>query len=128
MPSRDVTITAGPPQAVRRKPLGLAHDGCVGAAVAASSRVAGVAVEVIVVATVVVQLPVLFGDVVARALAKTYFVGTSDLSAVNMSIIAFGGAILADRRQQHVRMSTVLDSLPPAPRSLVMATRPSAAH
>ena len=99
MPSHDVAAPAVHPRGVGRRRLGPVRDGCVGAATAVS-RVACVAVEVIVVAAVVVQLLVLFGDVVARALAKTYFVGTADLSALNMSIIAFGGAILADRRQR----------------------------
>jgi tripartite ATP-independent transporter DctM subunit len=90
------------------------------AAVGVSWGTAHTAVEIAVVAAVVIQLAVLFGDVLARKLANTYYVGTADLSQLNMSIIAFGGAVIADRRHQHVRMSVIIDRLAPSARSLAI--------
>ena len=93
----------------------------VGGAVTAAVHVADLAVEIFVVAALTVQLLVLFGDVIARSFAKAYFVGTADASALTMSIIAFGGAVLADRRRQHVGMGIILDRLPPSRRSYAAA-------
>jgi tripartite ATP-independent transporter DctM subunit len=92
-----------------------------GTALELAAHAADAAVNIIVVAAIAVQVLVLFGDVVARALAKTYFVGTTDLSALNMSIIAFGGAVIADRRQRHAAMNVLVGRLPPGRRAIAAA-------
>ena len=75
----------------------------------------GAGVETIAAALVAAEIAILFGGVVARYVFDRPLVWSDELASILFLWLAMFGAVIAFRRDEHMRMTAVIGALAPPP-------------
>ena len=87
----------------------------------------GAAVEVAAAALVAAEIVILFGGVVSRYVFNAPLVWSDELASILFLWLAMLGAVIAFRRDEHMRMTAAVGALPPPARAVLDAFATGAA-
>ena len=79
------------------------------------------ALDILVGAAVVLELIILFANVLSRSLFDDSILWANEFGHLVLSVIAFVGGALAYNRNEHIAVHAVIDRMQPATRSLTLA-------
>ncbi len=116
--------TAAEPQA--QSPT-KAHGAGVSGIVATLDRALGTIVEFLAAGLVAAEIVILFGGVISRYVFDRPLVWSDELASTLFLWLAMLGAVIAFRRDEHMRMTACVGLLPPPRRALLDAFATGAA-